>query len=228
MHTASVAIDGPVASGKSTAARAVAQRLGSAYVDTGAMYRAAALGVLRNAIDPSSEAAIVAFLQSSPVTLEPDDAAPLGYRVRCGEAEAGTELFDEAVSTVVSIVAAHPRVRSAMVEEQRRLASRLPVVMAGRDIGTIVLPDAGCKVFLTASVDARVARRAAELSSLGVPFEHETLRAQIEERDRLDSTRPVGSLRPADGAVVIDSSDLSAADVVDRIVALARSNRSAP
>ena len=223
MPNRSVAIDGPVASGKSTAARAVAERLDLAYIDTGAMYRAATLAALQAGVDPFNEAGVVALLAAAPIAVHPDARAPLGYRIYRDGAELGSLLFGEDVASAVSVVAAHPRVRTAMVEEQQRLAARSPVVMAGRDIGTVVLPDARFKVFLTASLEARVARRCAELWDRGVNCDQTQLRRQIQERDRLDSTRLVAPLRPALGAVVIDSSELNADEVVERIVALIRS-----
>lgn len=215
-----VAIDGPVASGKTTAARAVARRLGALYLDTGAMYRAVALAALRGGIDPGDEAALARLANAHPISVELDPGAPLGFRIRCGSSEMGPELFSAEVEEVVSTVAAQPAVRTEMVEQQREIAARGRVVMAGRDIGTVVLPDAPFKIFLTATVEARVARRAAELSAAGKPVEAEALRAQIEERDRLDASRPLAPLRPAQDAVVIDSSDLDEAQVVDRIIAL--------
>ncbi len=217
-----VAIDGPAASGKTTAARAVAARLDALYLDTGAMYRAVAWLVLRAGTDPADEATTLRLLEAAPLTIEPDRAAPLGFRLLCGGVEPGQELFGPAVDGVVATVAAHPGVRAAMVEAQRAIAARGPVVMAGRDIGTVVLPDAPVKVFLTASAQARAARRSAELESTGGVVDRNAVVAALSERDRIDEGRAVAPLRPAQGATIIDSSDLSAADVADRIVALAR------
>jgi cytidylate kinase len=218
-----VAIDGPVASGKTTAARAVAARLGRLYVDTGAMYRALTLAALQAGVDPGDGVALLRVLAATPIALDPDPAAPLGFRISYGGTEAGDELFGEAVSRAVSGVSAHAGVRTAMVSAQRAIAERGPVVMAGRDIGTVVLPGSACKVFLTASVAARVARRAAELAQRGDPVDSAWLRTEIERRDRDDSTRAVAPLRPAPDAWVLDSSDLTADQVVDLIVARARS-----
>lgn len=219
-HYPHVAIDGPVASGKTTAAREVARRIGALYLDTGAMYRAVALAALRGGVDPTDEAALLRLARENPIWVELDPAAPLGFRIRCGSTEMGPELFSAEVEEIVSTVAAQPAVRAEMVERQREIATRGRVVMAGRDIGTVVLPDAPLKVFLTASVEARVARRAAELAAAGAPVDSEALRVQIEERDRLDASRPVAPLRPAPDAVVIDSSDLDEEQVVDRIMEL--------
>jgi cytidylate kinase len=215
-----VAIDGPVASGKTTTARAVAQRIGALYLDTGAMYRAVALSALRDGVDPADEDALLRLIAQRPISVDLDPSAPLGFRIRCGDVEAANELFGPAVGAIVSVVAAQPRVRSEMVALQRAVADRGQVVMAGRDIGTVVLPDAPHKIFLTASVDARVARRSAELAALGAAVAPHILHEQIEERDRLDRSRAVAPLRPATGATILDSSELDAAQVVDLIVEL--------
>jgi cytidylate kinase len=214
-----VAIDGPVASGKTTVAHLLAHRLGFLYLDTGAMYRALALAALRAGVDVESEHALLDLLRAKPIRVTLDVDAPLGYRISAGGAELGPELFSPEVSAVVSAVAAHRLVRAEMVAQQRRIAAEGPVVMAGRDIGTVVLPAAQHKIFLTASVAARVVRRHAELAAAGIAADRGALRAQIEERDRLDATRPVAPLRPAADAWIVDSTDLSAEQVVERIAA---------
>ncbi|HTV75132.1 MAG TPA: (d)CMP kinase [Candidatus Acidoferrales bacterium] len=216
-----IAIDGPVGSGKTTVARELAQRLGVLYLDTGAMYRAVALSALRAGVDPTDEEAVLGLVRRQPVHVTLDRLAPLGFRVFGGTHEFGEELYGNDVSPVASLVAAHPGVRAEMVQRQRAIAREGPVVMAGRDIGTVVLPHAPLKIFLTASVEARVQRRLAELQAQGVVVDGQTLHAQVVERDRLDATRPVAPLRPASDAVEIDSSDLTVEDVVERIVALA-------
>jgi CMP/dCMP kinase len=223
MPVGCVAIDGPVASGKSTAARGVARRLGVAFVDTGAMYRALTLAALNDGIEPTDEPALLRLLAAMPISVDADPDAELGYRVAAGGRDLPPgRLFAPEVNQAVSTVAAHPGVRSAMVAAQRALARAAPVVMAGRDIGTVVLPDAACKIYLTASVEARVARRAAELSGSGSRADEASLRADIVRRDEVDSTRAVSPLRPAADATIIDSSLLTSEDVVERIVALAR------
>jgi len=224
---AHVAIDGPAGSGKTTVARALAERIGALYLDTGAMYRALALCALAEGGDPADEDAMLALARAKPVRVELDAASPLGFRVFAGDDQLGDELYANAVSRIVSIVAAHPRVRELMVERQRAIAGRGPVVMAGRDIGTVVLPDAPVKVFLTASVPERVERRRAELAARAVVVDRATLQAEIEERDRLDATRAVAPLRPAAGAHTIDSSGLGVDEVVARIAALVATGREA-
>ncbi len=215
-----VAIDGPAASGKTTVARALAQRLGMLYLDTGTMYRALAWLAMQAGCDPSSETALLALLARHPITILPEPANRAGFRVTAGGREPGDALYGAPVSAVVSTVAAHPAVRRAMVARQREIADAGPVVMAGRDIGTVVLPDAPYKFFLTASIDERVARRAAELAEPGTSVDAAVLRSELERRDRLDTTRAVAPLRAAPDAVEIDSTGSSAEAVLERMLAL--------
>jgi CMP/dCMP kinase len=215
-----VAIDGPVASGKTVAARALAASLGHLYLDTGAMYRAAAYLALHNGVDLDNERAILSLIEHHRIRLVPDEAASAGYRVEIDGADTGTRLFDPEVSSAVSTVAALPGIRSAMVAEQRAIAAEGPVVMAGRDIGTVVLPEARFKFFLTASVEERAERRAKEFAERGLAVGIEEVREQIEERDRLDRNRAVAPLRAADDAIQIDSTALAAADVLARMRAI--------
>ena len=217
---AHVAIDGPAGSGKTTVARLLARRIGSLYLDTGAMYRALTLLALENGRDPADEEAMLQLAQAQPVRAVLDVASPMGFRVFAGERELGEDLYRNDVSRNASLVAAHPRIRTLMVERQREIACQGPVVMAGRDIGTVVLPDAPIKIFLTASVPERVERRLLELAARGVTVDPRTLRAEIEERDRLDAGRPTGPLRPASDALEIDSSGLTVEQVVERIGAI--------
>jgi cytidylate kinase len=216
-----IAIDGPVGSGKTTVARELAQRLGILYLDTGAMYRAVALSALHAGVDPSNETAVLEIVRLHPVHVTLDRHAPLGFRIFAGAHEFGEELYGNDVSPVASVVAAHPDIRAEMVLRQRAIAREGAVVMAGRDIGTVVLPDAPLKIFLTATVEARVERRRAELHAQGVKVDTATLREQIVERDRLDANRPVAPLRAASDAVEIDSSDMTVSDVVEHIASLA-------
>jgi len=212
-----IAIDGPAASGKTTVARLLAQRLGVVYVDTGTMYRALALAALQTQTDVDNENALVRLFEQH-ISVSLDHEAELGFRVFWNGRELSAEELDTPVVTaVVSIVAAHPRVREAMVREQCRIAAQGSVVMAGRDIGTVVLPQASCKVFLTASVAARVRRRRAQLEKAGIDVSAHELAEEIEERDRLDETRKISPLRKAPDASTIDSSELTAAQVVDEI-----------
>jgi cytidylate kinase len=216
---AHIAIDGPAGSGKTTVARALARRLGSLYLDTGAMYRALAVAALRYGVPVDDEAAVVRLAEARPVSVVLDPAAPDGSRIFSGDEEMGADLHRNEVSTVVSAVAAYAAVRQLMVLRQRAIASQGPVVMAGRDIGTVVLPDAPVKIYLTASLEARVGRRLAELAEHGTAVDPAELAAQLRERDALDAGRAVAPLRPAPDALVLDSTELSVEQVVARIVA---------
>lgn len=212
-----VAIDGPVASGKTVAARALAKALGQLYLDTGAMYRAAAFLALEREVDLDNEPAILNVWHQHRIRIVPDDSRQTGYRVEIDGVDVTDRLFDPHVSAAVSTVAALPGLRAAMVEEQRRIANEAPVVMAGRDIGTVVLPDARHKFFLTASLDERTHRRALEFAQRGIDVSPDEVRAQIEERDRLDRSRAASPLRQAPDAVPIDSTGLPPEAVVERM-----------
>jgi cytidylate kinase len=216
-----IAIDGPAGSGKTTVARALAVRLHVLYLDTGAMYRAVALMALRSGGDPADAAATLALARAHPIHAEHDPHAAEGFRMYAGDEALGDELYGPEVSRVVSIVAAQPAIRDLMVERQRAVAANASVIMAGRDIGTVVLPDAPVKVYLTASLPARAARRHAELAERGIAIDLAALEAEMRERDRLDESREVAPLRPASDAVILDSTDLPVDAVVDRIVDLA-------
>lgn len=218
-----IAIDGPAASGKTTVARSVADRLGVLYLDTGAMYRALAHAALQTQTDLDNENALVRLLELHPIRVELDRSTPLGFRIFSGGRELGpADLESPGVTAVVSTIASHPRVRDAMVREQRRIAQQGPVVMAGRDIGTVVLPDARLKIYLTASLAARVARRRAQLERAGVDVGRHDLLVELEERDRLDENRTVSPLRQAADAHRIDSSELTAQEVVEKICSFVR------
>jgi len=210
----SIALDGPSASGKTTIAQALSKRLGFLHLDTGAMYRALALLALEFGVDTDNEDALVRLYREHRLEIVPDPAAPNGYRVLIDGKDRTARLFGADVTAIVSTVSAHPAVRAALVSRQQEIAREGPVVMAGRDIGTVVLPDARHKFFLTASLDERVKRRQADLAAAGVHVDTANLRAQIDERDRLDASRAVAPLRPAPDAITIDSTAMSIDDVV--------------
>jgi cytidylate kinase len=205
-----VTIDGPAGAGKSTAARALARRLGFDFLDTGAMYRAVALAVLRAQIDPSDEVALAPLLASLQLEMPP------GRVVLAGEDVTGLIRTPE-VTAASSVVAVLPAVRRRLVELQRASAAGRNMVCEGRDQGTVVFPDAGCKFFLTADPEERLRRRQCELAGRGETVDLDALRRAQEERDTRDSGRALAPLRPADDAVVLDSTVLSAEQVVERM-----------
>jgi len=221
-----IAIDGPAAAGKTTVARAVAKRLAILYLDTGAMYRALALLALRNGTDVDNGAALARLMSDEPIEVELDESAQLGFRIRAGgrELDEATLLSNE-VTAIVSVVAAQSEVRAAMVRAQRGIAEKGAVVMAGRDIGTVVLPNAPVKIYLTASVPARIERRLMQLERAGVAVDAHRLAQEIEERDRLDQTRVISPLAPAPDAHIVDSSEIDAKSVVDKICEIVARSR---
>jgi CMP/dCMP kinase len=226
VKTMQIAIDGPAASGKTTVARGVAQRLRVLYLDTGAMYRALAYLALHTGTDVDNGAALARLTGMQPIRMVPDANTNAGFRVFAGDREISEAMLQSnEVTAIVSTVAAHAEVRETMVRAQREAADAVSVVMAGRDIGTVVLPDAGVKIFLTASVAARVARRKAQLEAAGADVDVHRLTEEIEERDRLDRTRAVSPLMPAPGAHVIDSSDVTAEGVVNEICSIADASK---
>lgn len=214
-----IAIDGPAGTGKSTLARTLARRIGGAYLDTGAMYRVATLQVLRAGIDPEDAASVIAATADLPLEIGTDAGAEC--ILLAGE-DVSDEIRTARVTADVSAVSAVPEVRENLVRLQRRLASSGgTVVLEGRDIGTVVLPDAEVKVYLTASPEVRARRRTDQDLAAGRDADYDEVLAAVIERDRKDSTRAASPLRPADDAVVIDTSDLTLDEVLDRLVALA-------
>jgi CMP/dCMP kinase len=212
-----VAIDGPVASGKTVNGKALAAETGHLYLDTGAMYRAVAYLALTNGVDLDNESGLLVMLAHHTISIVPDRGVSAGYRVLIDDRDTGERLFDPDVAAAVSTVAALPGIRAELVARQRKIAEQGPVVMAGRDIGTVVLPDARYKFFLTASVDERARRRQAEFRERGLDVPFEDVRAQIAERDRLDSTRAVSPLRAAPDAITIDSTEMQPEEVVAKM-----------
>lgn len=223
-----IAVDGPSGSGKSSTSRGVAQRLGLRYVDTGAMYRAMTWWMLQQGIDVDDAAAVAARCAEPVIELVDDPARP-GVRVD-GE-DVAVAIREPAVADAVSRVSAVPQVRARLVEAQRALVDAAMsegtgVVMEGRDIGTVVLPHADLKVFLTADVEARAARRALEEELRSGNGSVASAQANLQSRDALDSTRAVSPLQRADDAVVIDGTHLSLDEVIDAVLgALPRPDR---
>jgi cytidylate kinase len=215
-----VTLDGPSGTGKSSVARAVAARLGAAYLDTGAMYRAATVAVLDAGVDPEDAAAVARVVARTRIEVGTTADAEL---VRVDGVDVARRIRGPEVTRAVSPVSAVPAVRRQLVEQQRALvADADAVVVEGRDIGTVVLPDATVKVYLTAAPEARAQRRADQLG-ITDPAEVAALAADLRRRDAYDSGRADSPLRPAADAVVVDSTDLVQEQTVDRVVALARS-----
>jgi cytidylate kinase len=214
-----VAIDGPAGSGKSTVARGLARRLGSTYLDSGAMYRAVTLGALEQGIDLSDGDALGRLAAEADIELrERDDD---NMQVLLDGRDVSEEIRTPAVTGASSQVAAHQQVRRALLAKQRDLIGAGNWVVEGRDIGTVVAPGAAIKVFLTADPAERARRRAEELRRRGIEAEADDTQRAIEQRDRLDSTRSAAPLRPADDAVTIDTTGLDADQVIERVAALA-------
>lgn len=212
MKRISVAIDGPGGAGKSTAAKALAGKYGFAYVDTGAIYRTIGLAVLRAGALPTEEAQVEPVLCSCLVELDYDETGQQ-HMLLNGE-DVSREIRMPEISSYASKVSAHPAVRAALLELQREQARKRSVVMDGRDIGTVVLPDATLKVFLTASPEVRARRRWEELRQRGTPQPYEEVYREMQERDQRDSTRAAAPLKPAADAVTVDSSGMSFEEVV--------------
>lgn len=210
-----MAIDGPVGAGKSQVARRVAARLGFVYADTGAMYRTVTLAAMRRGMDLENADAVGALARNLVIRLE---AMANGTVVTCDGEDVTTEIRTPEVSRNTSPVADNPAVREAMVRQQQQMAASGGVVMEGRDIGTVVLPDAEYKFYLDASAEERARRRHEEQLAKGMESDYEETFTALQERDRRDRSRPVGALRVADGATVIDSTAMSLDEVVETIV----------
>lgn len=217
-----IAIDGPAGAGKSTIAKAVAKELEFIYVDTGAMYRAMALHLLRQGIVPGEEAQMDAACENAEISIVYENGAP--QVLLNGENVTG-DLRREEVGNMASVSSARPRIREKLVELQRVLASQSDVVMDGRDIGTCVLPDADVKIYLTASARTRALRRCRELEEKGVSCVLEEIEADINDRDHRDMTREISPLRKAEDAVLVDSSEMSIEEVKEAIIRLYRESR---
>lgn len=204
-----IAIDGPAGSGKSTVARRVAARLGLEYLDTGAMYRAVAFEAIRRGVDPDDAPAVAALARQMELIVTD--------RVLVNGTDATVEIRGPEVTRAVSVVAANPDVRRELVLRQREWAGgRGGGVVEGRDIGTVVFPDAALKVYLTASEDARAERRSKEM----LDRQYDEVAADLARRDRIDSTRTASPLSAATDAVRMDTTELSADQVVERVLAL--------
>lgn len=219
MNGFAIAIDGPAGAGKSTVAKAVARTLNATYLDTGAMYRAVGLYMMRSGVPMDMPALIAARADNAQVDVRYEDGA---QHVYLNGEDVSSAIRENAVSAAASAVSAVPRVREMLVARQREIASKTDVVMDGRDIGTRVLPDAPLKVFLTARCEVRARRRYLELTERGESVDYDTLLEEIRQRDYNDSHRALSPMVPAADAIMLDSSDMTQDEVTAHIIALAK------
>ncbi|MFH0410498.1 (d)CMP kinase [Corynebacterium sp. L4756] len=215
-----LAVDGPSGTGKSTTCRALAKQLDAKYIDTGAMYRVATLAVLRAGVDPADTDAVIAVTADLPLTVsnDPDSTAV----IFAGE-DVSKEIREDDVTRNVSAVSAIPEVRTNLVELQRKLADDSHrAIVEGRDIGTVVLVEAPAKAYMTASAQVRAQRRYDQNIAAGIPADFDTVLADVERRDAADSSRAASPLRPAEDAVVVDTSNMSPEDVLSTLISIVK------
>lgn len=218
-----IALDGPAASGKSTLGRSVADALGFLFFDTGVMYRAITWIALQHDMDLSNESAVVSLAQTAQIDIRPPSKNDgRACDVLIGDKDVTWDMRDGSVDANVSVVSAYAGVRKALSEQQRRIGLRGKVIMVGRDIGTVVLPEADLKIYLDASAEERARRRFDEIIARGEQANYDEILRKVIERDRIDSTRAVAPLRPAEDAVIIDSDKLTAEQVLTRVMELCK------
>ena len=218
----SVAIDGPAGAGKSTIAKAAAQELGFVYVDTGAIYRTVGLAAARRGYAPDARDLIVAMLPELHIDMRYVDGV---QRMFLNDEDVSEEIRTPIASSYASNVGAIPEVRTYLMDMQRRMAREYDVLMDGRDIGTVVLPDAQLKIFLTASAEERARRRYKQLKEKGTEQDYETVLAEIIERDKRDMERETAPLKQADDAVLLDTSNLDREGSIAAVIALVHERR---
>lgn len=209
-----VTIDGPAGAGKSTTAKAVAEKTGLPYLDTGALYRAVAWKLDKEGVAPEEGGKISETLKNFTISIA-------GGKVNADGEDVTQAIRTAHVDSIVSAYAARPEVRDALAGFQRAQAAD-GLVADGRDMGTVIFPEADLKIFLTASAEERARRRCAEREAKGEIADYDEILKQVVERDRYDMTREIAPLRPAQGCVILDSTDMSAAEVVDAIASLAK------
>lgn len=215
----SVAIDGPSGAGKSSLAKRLAKDLGYVYVDTGAMYRSIGLYAVRAGVDPKDEAAVTALLPQIKLAIRLVDGA---QHIYLNGEDVSDAIRAENIGMAASAVSAHPPVRAFLLDTQRGLAADQNILMDGRDIGTVVLPNAQVKIFLCADVQVRARRRTLELEQRGTPKPYEQVLEEMEQRDWADSHRSAAPLRPAEDAVVVDTTNMDFAQSKDAILQVIR------
>ncbi len=200
-----IAIDGPAGSGKSTIAKMIARELGFTYIDTGAMYRAVALKIKRLGINPDDPESVLEVLKNTQIDLKPSEK---GVKVFLDGEDVSDKIRTEEIGKIASKIARHKKVREILVQMQRDLGKRAKnAVIEGRDTGTVIFPDADIKFFLTASAEVRAERRYKELKEKGFDVSYDRILSEVKERDRLDKTRKESPLKPAEDAIIIDTSD---------------------
>jgi cytidylate kinase len=219
-----IAIDGPAGVGKSTTARVLAQRLGYVLVDTGALYRGVALAARERDLDWDDEEAMARVSRELDLSFESDGRG--NPRLFIDGVDRSNEIRSPEISAGASQVSAYPGVRRALLGIQRELGREGGVVLEGRDIGTVVFPDAEVKLFLTASAEERARRRVKDLQDRGMTVDPSQVLEQMRSRDRADSTRPIAPLRPAEDAVILDSTSLDLEVVVDHVLEMVRAYES--
>ncbi len=219
MKPKTIALDGPAASGKSTVGLKIAKALNYLFFDTGVMYRAVAWAALNKGIDPKDEVAVTTLAEETPIDVRPasqNDGRTSDVLVN--EQDITWQTRSPEVDANVSTVAAYAGVRAALSKQQRRIGERGNVVMVGRDIGTVVLPEADLKIYLDASAEERARRRYDEIIARGELADYTEILAKVKQRDHIDSTRDVAPLRPADDAVIVNSDKLDADQVFQMIM----------
>lgn len=218
MRKINIAIDGPAASGKSTTAQLLAKKLHYLYIDTGAMYRALTLAVQRAGISLEDKAAIKQIAADSKFTLQQSGS---GIKTFLDSEDVSELIRMPAINNAISIISACGEAREIMVKKQQDLAGKGGVVMDGRDIGTVVLPGAELKIFMQASIEQRAQRRFSELTKKNITTTYEAVKLEIIKRDKIDSSRDVAPLKPAQDAIIIDTSELTIEQQVEQIYNLA-------
>ncbi len=210
-----IAIDGPAGSGKSTTARLVAQRLGFTYLDTGAMYRAFSLKALRNKVDLRNESEILSLVNDTQIELKVNNDR---LKIILDGEDVTHKIRTQKIATIVSIIASHKTVRNWMIQLQRKIGEQGKIVAEGRDIGTVVFPNARLKIFLVASLEERAERRQRNFYHEGESIDLKKVIKELEQRDHIDSTRAIGPLKKADDAIGLDTTNLTIEEQVDFVI----------